>query len=380
MRNHKFGILSILMILGALNVQAQEDPLPSWCPVEEALVLQSASDHPYVEIFEDGLNVYSTSDGETVYEYYAVNNVNEAVPSDDGEYVAMIRADENRNMEIWTVNRTNSEPRLLVSATDIAELRPENEEVEPDAYGILNWAWVPGTSNIVFNTRIYYFGEGLFSSIADDLIIANAVTGEITTLLPHGNGGNFIVSLDGQYVAVEGRENLSVFNLESGENMPVTLENYQTIGIGNDYYYAPLVWRADRSTFVIAVTSDDNPFIRQHDGVVDVYEVDAATQDVELIATHNAFYMVFDFSSDLDHVAYWLTNEQGSNLRTLYVADLLGEERLAIETGESLQFVEWLDNSVYFSYRIQASNSNQIILIDDFCGSMPNYPDVHTEE
>lgn len=359
--------VSILLMSGTVASTAQDDSVPSWCPVDAPIVFDVNSMHGQAEIVDSGVNVYTAGDDGLFYNHFDVTGVEAAKTSFDALYVAMIRSGEDGNREIWLVSQTNHEPRMVVSADDLAELRPENE-VEPDGYGVLDWAWVPGTHKLLFNSRIYYNGEGLFSSIADDLIMVDADTGELTPILPMPEGGAFFVSPDGKYAVVENRDSVRLVDLADGLVKTIAVEHYQAVGVGGGVVYSPTAWLPDSSGFLIAVPATANPIMDQNTGVVEVYQVDVETQESELIGTHAAYYMPFRFSPDLTKVAYWLSAGEGSNTRTLFIADIAGTDRIAITTADLLEFGEWLPNSAYFTYILTVQDFDRLTVVSDICG------------
>ena len=351
----------------------------SWCPVTQAPILETDTDLMWYERHID--LTYRDSEGssfsaEVVLPVPGLDNLQR---NSTRTHLAYVKKLDEFNVGLFVIELGRSptpRERLLVSPEVIGAVRPE---VDMQGYGLRQFAWLPGTDTLVFTTYANYSDEHFMyiggSISADDLWTVD-LAGRVTNLLPPGEGGYFTLSPDGAYAVLANTETLQLYNFATGETQPIILENYQLEGAGKVIFYPPVHWLADSSAFVIAMSGSG---LLQHDGRVDIWQVttDAA---IELVGTHNAFKLSFSIAPDGRKVAYWRTDSETSDLRTLVIASLDGREIYEVVTGHLIEFDRWLPNSEHFIYSVTRPSYERITAIGDVCQTIPLYSEVVNQQ
>jgi hypothetical protein len=358
---------ALVLFIAALSVcpALAEDDLPSWCPVDQAPVLEEIT-LPYLRHYSDRVLVaWRDEDGNAVNDSRYVPGLLDPLLNTDGTRYTFHREVLPYNYEIITRPsvRSGRENRLVTPA-DFAEMRSETNAI---GYDPQQMAWIPFTDSLVFSIRVYRRPESLYNHIADDLWLVDADTGAVVNLLPEGEGGDFFVSPDGRYIAVANYDGLQIVDLETHNTAAVDLPSYHAEILGWSMYYPVIRWLADSSGLLVATSNSEVDSLSQHAGLMEVWQVPVDGSAPHLIGTHPAFFLSFEFSPDLALVAYWRTDEHMSNRRTLVIASTDGTETIEIVTQDSVSFEYWLLDSRHFAYRLQTGPGESVLLIGDVC-------------
>jgi hypothetical protein len=288
--------------------------------------------------------------------------VRNAYLSDDGQVIVYERSSWNyaSTPDLMAINADGSDERLLIDAEQFTMMR--TNDPAPDGVGIYRMAWIAGTHTLAFNTRVFY-NDGLYITIADDLWTLNVDTGELNNLLPQGEGGSFIYSPDGSQIALMTLDSLSIINADGSNRRENVLEAFAAVGFG-EYYVFPQVRWSDDNTLQVVVNASDDPY-SSASGAVSVWTVDSETLETLQTITVSAFFPSAILSPDAQKIAYWHTEEDSSNIRTMAIHDVMGDTLYAA-TDYLLDFVSWSPNSTHFIYRA----ANQGLYLGNLCGSV----------
>ncbi len=282
-------------------------------------------------------------------------NVSEVTLSDDGMLAAFTRQVDEFHSEIWVVNTDGNDERLLVSVADIEAMVINRS---PDASGVAphQFAWMPGTHALAFNTRQSFMVGFLLN---DDLRLVNAASGEQLTLIPSGGAGMFYYSPDGRQIAITTPNKLFLVNAD-GSNRREDLLSYEEVLTASEYrFYAEPVWSDDSSLMYVAIPPRDP--LAARDQATTIWRVPTdGTPAVQLGGVPATFFGGgVAFSPDLSKLIY--QREVGlpqDNLRELHLADIeLTEDRILFTTP-MLQFHGWAGDSQHFFF--SAGNDNQM--------------------
>jgi Tol biopolymer transport system component len=174
--------------------------------------------------------------------------------SDDGEKIMFFRGDMPR--DLYVINAEGSQEQALVT----------NEVLVGLGYGELtevhDHSWVPDTHRLLFNT-LQLNAEDVKSGdpnsrnlakVNRDLLLVDADTGEIQSLVPPGKGGRFWVSPDGSRVAI----------VKQGEVLAITIDG-QVVHQGR-VPFAPglsdiiwdVFWTPDAANLILLVPTQES--------------------------------------------------------------------------------------------------------------------------
>ena len=118
-------------------------------------------------------------------------------------------------------------------------------------------AWIPGSHELLFNTRILIDGPGLL--LSDDLWRVNTDPQSVLSLdylfLP-GEGGNFAIAPDGNRVAVITPDSISLTTI-NGEDKQRIFGYTPVITYSEVSYYARLVWSPSSDVLGVVIPPPD---------------------------------------------------------------------------------------------------------------------------
>ena len=268
--------------------------------------------------------------------------------SDDGTMVAYRRDFDFGQQELWVVNTDGSNHRLLLSVDALAAL-------DPDALGVLIYLyeWIPNTHTLAFNTVEYVEAPGLF--LNDDLHFLDTDTGESTTQLTAGTGGNFVFSPDGQQYAVIGQDfdegvgTISLLNTD-GTNLRTDVLTYPyVLTYSEANYYAEPVWSPDSSFLRVAIPPQDA--LGDLTAPTTLWEIPAAGPALQLGEVVSQPLSPVLFSPDLSHIVYTRLYSPDTDFSTtdLVIAGADGRDEIVYVTG-SLSFANWAPDSQHFIF------------------------------
>ncbi len=178
--------------------------------------------------------------------------VDQVLLSDDKGIVAF-----RRGNGLWAVNADGSDERQLVKEGDLPI--PQEGELADYITGmtINQLAWIPGSRQLLFNTRMLTDGPGLL--LSDDLWRVNTDPQTVLSLdylfLP-GEGGNFAIAPDGNRVAVITPDSVSLTNI-NGEDKQRIFGYTPVITYSEVRYYARPVWSPSSDVLGVVVPPPD---------------------------------------------------------------------------------------------------------------------------
>jgi hypothetical protein len=341
-------LLWLCLVFVALPVVAQEE-IPSWCPVRDPVV---------------GDVVASPQPQLVDVEFVDFGTIVTGQLSSDETLIAYTRLLHDVPVELWVANADGTNPRVLLYIEDLVNMREDGPHLVP---GIHRYQWIPDTHQLLVNTGQFPISEeGIFEFVADDLWLINAETAEPNVLLAQEQGGEFILSPEGQFVIVQRRDQLLLIDSD-GENLRTNvLPGYTAPGFGHAPYFPPIVWQ-DAESFLALTTTD--PYA-QADAEVTIWRV-SRNGEAEALKMITAAFISVAFSPDGVFVAYWNKPTEQTNTRRLYITQTYGDEEFLFLESLLIEFAGWQPDARHFGYfdGIEAS-----MTIGDVCGGIDPAP------
>lgn len=174
--------------------------------------------------------------------------------SDDGQKIVFFRVQLPRKTEVYVINADGTGEKALVTSQLLATLGLGYDEFTQVRY----LAFAPGSHRLLFNT--HYFSPNnpnAWPVPNHDLLIADADTSEIrqlaapqqmdNSLFLTGQEGKFLVSPDGNLVAIQGPDHIEVINLNGQAVQP----NLVTYLADEAHSYIPMYWTRDSRELII---------------------------------------------------------------------------------------------------------------------------------
>ncbi len=341
--------------------------------------------------------------------------------SPDGEIAAFLRPSGDYYVELWAVDLSGKNERLLVSIGDLNTIG--GGELDPSAVAVIpyQFEWVPGTHLLAFNTQQVFQGPGL--TLLDDFHLVDADTLELQYVLLPGWGGVFTISPDGEKVAISTPTEVYLANLDGADYVQAL--TYPAVTTYSDYrYYLQPQWTMDSQALRAAVPPVDPLAEPAQPTSLWLIPADGsgALQTGSVISVPYIESPV-SFSPDLKHLVYVKeSGEPASVMREIILAnsdgsgeDLYQKEHLlrfegwaadgkgfVFTTGEDQQFwfgspgkpaqllsqdlynlvnIQWIDGQNFLFARFIDNRfalylgnlQDQAILIDDLISSPPDY-------
>jgi len=329
---------------GETEPPATEVPLP---PVVEPVFRIVYTDAGNVWVLEqEGSSHQLTTDG----------MASDVLISGDGARIAyMLRAAPDFHGELRAINADGSAAGVLLTAAQIDAFYPIGEgSIGTDISQI---AFIPGTHQLIFNT--YLIPEAVGFTKHDDLWMIDADTADLATLLPAGEGGDFLVSPDGMRTAVITPTSLGMIDLD-GTNHRQDLITYPWVITYSEFLFYPLgVWTEDSTALGATIPSED-PLIDSLSGTL--WRVPAEGGPASALATiPGNFYFHFwqhsALSPDLSRVAF--SRRAGVDDEDLIIAASDGTGEVIYTTGE-FDWHGWSPDSTHFAYSFGSPSSLMI--------------------
>ena len=222
----------------AISAALAMTPTPSPEPVDDLVVVFTRDNNAWLWTATDGERQL-TKDG----------GVDQVLLSDDKGDVAF-----RRGNGIWAVNADGSNERQLVKESDLPI--PQEGELADYITGmtINQLAWIPGSRELLFNTRMLSDGPGLL--LSDDLWNINADSLFLDYLFLPGEGGNFAIAPDGNRVAVITPDSISLTTI-NGENKQRIFGYTPVITYSEFRYYARPVWSPRSDVLGVVIPPPD---------------------------------------------------------------------------------------------------------------------------
>jgi hypothetical protein len=261
--------------------------------------------------------------------------------SGDGAVVAFLRGND-----LWAIDSDGTMERQLLSVEDLDAIQPADPGVTPNRL-----EWVPGTHTLAFNTRLQ-MAHGLV--LNDDMHLVDADTGQWSTLLPAGEGGEFYYSPDGSRIAVVTPGEISLVDADGGQRERVL--TYTPVNTASEYrFYARPFWSPTGSMLRVAIPPAD-PFV-QPAAQTTIWHIPADGSPARLLTSIDAAPLLSSnspaFSSDLEYVAYaQIRGAEGATPAEaqpwLEVQRLANGDRLAYPHTSDL--IRWAPDSQLFAF------------------------------
>ncbi|MBN1536845.1 MAG: hypothetical protein JW908_08950 [Anaerolineales bacterium] len=299
-----------------------------------------------VAYVKDG-NVWLWQKGGAALPLTSSGNVSRLILSTDGKVVAFERTIDDQHSELWSVNSDGSGEHQLISVDEFNNFDRDKWLEYSKSLVPYHFDFIPNTHILAYNTRQTFEGPGLV--IFDDLRLVNTDTHEKMTLLPSGQGGEFVYSPDGQEIAISTSTKISLVHTD-GTNRREVL-NYTMIATYSEYsYYAAPIWAADSSSLRVAIPPADPLGDPRQPTTLWSIPVDGnpATQIGSIMAApfsgvENAF------SPDFSKIMYTseITNSD-QNLSDLHLADSNSANDITLLSNQYVAFNNWAPDSQHF--------------------------------
>lgn len=361
-RNRYILILAILITLmsATFSAHAQDDQRPSWCPLPETTPVPESP----VNLEDDLLTFQINTDDPIVLDDSGI--VSEFALSPDQSQIAIVRLDADYNSELVVMHTDGTNERQLLSPDDMTSLR--TDEIEGVKTGMVNIQFL-NANTLIFNSYLHNTTEDLFLFFTDDLLLINIETAEVTTLVPEGEGGEYLVSPDGNWIAVTTYDSLHLISPDGTHNQMDVLPTYRTILIGHHYFNPPMMWSTDSNELYIAIATSDDPYSEQ-DGPVTLWSVPTDGIEPTEQAIFTAYYLSFTLSPDVEFVSFSKIDSPLSNNYTLVIAHLDGSEEYTFLTGENVEFRRWTSEYGHFVF----TDENRVLKLGNICGQQESLP------
>src|SRR5512134_2935929 len=260
----KFALIAVVLFgTGCSNVVMLS---PSPAPGSVGTALPSPAAGPSnesglaVAFIKDGnIQLWDESTGHT-QPIVNTGDVIAVTMSDDGQVIAFLRRSVVQRTEgewfeqsaLWAMDRNGGDPRELVSAES---LRQRLNAAERDSTNIPQMQWIPGTHRLLFSGWKYIVqAEGESHAIPEGLYLADADARTDTILVPAGNNLRFVLSPDGEQVALMSPNSLGFINVD-GSNPRSDVLTYSPVGLPGPVFPTG-VWARDSRAFVITAPSE----------------------------------------------------------------------------------------------------------------------------
>jgi len=276
--------------------------------------------------------------------------------SSDGEKVVFTRRPAaDGPAEIRTVNRDGSGEAVIAASNTWSDLYPNPSLLYNDLNMI---AFIPGTHRLLLNTRGIPEGPG--SLKYDDLLMLDADTGSLTSLLAPESGGDFLISPDGLKAALTGPSSISVITTE-GAVLRADAITFTPIITYSEYQYYPIgQWIPDSSAIGFAIPSSD-PLAADASGTLWRLPADGGPA-VNLATISGGFFFTQGSLSAISPDLSWVVflRETGTpNVRDLRLAHLDGSAETLYATG-GISWNGWAPDAAHFSFGLDSPMNLQV--------------------
>ena len=300
-------------------------------------------------VYTDGGNAWILEGSNPPLQLTTSGLVEDVRISDDGLKVVFTRRPAlDSPVELRSVNHDATGETVLLTPAQFDALYPLGSALHND---ISQFDFVPGTHDLLFNTRSLFEGPGLAKH--DNLRTIDTDTGAHTEVFPPGSGGDFAVAPDGTRMAIVRPDAVDLANPD-GSNHQVGLVTYAHVITYSEYlFYVTPLWRPDGNEVGVVIPSAD-PLAPPLSGTV--WRIPAAGGTASALpAISGQFFMLgvgFEplLAPDLAHVAFTRPTAT-PNVWDLYIANPDGSGASLVATG-GLQWAGWAPDGVHFVYSI----------------------------
>jgi Tol biopolymer transport system component len=203
-------------------------------------------------------NLYVQDSGKQAIQLTHSGQDRNPVFSDDGQKIAFFRAWETEMNQLHVINADETGGRAMVTSELLMGLGLGYSEFsEPHSV-----AFVPGTHLLLVNTNHfsvnYPKSDSSHGNPSNDLLLVDTETGEIKQLAAIEQGGYFLASPNGKWVAVQTPDHVDVIDLQ-GRVILRDLFNHSPDAYDCVYYgyiCAPMYWKQDSSELILVQPRD----------------------------------------------------------------------------------------------------------------------------
>jgi hypothetical protein len=272
--------------------------------------------------------------------------------SDDGERVLYEREQPpNYTSSLEAIDADGGSPAVLLAQPDLDALYPLDGA---EHFRIWQIGFIPGTYEVLYNTRAVFMGPGLATN--DDLYRLDTYTGQVTPVIPRGDGGAFVISPDGTLLAISTPTGLGLANIDGG-NLQQDLVTFTPVITYSEYMYSPPpVWLPNSSAYGVAIPSED-PLAPNTNGTVWTVASNAATNQVLTLDGNFLFPQAFGapmLSPNHQSVAA-VRDTQVQNVQQLVIANLNNANEVVYDQG-NIRWYGWSPDGVHFAYAVNSTD------------------------
>ena len=280
--------------------------------------------------------------------------------SPDSKVAAYTVQTDEFHQEIWVVNTVGGDQRRLVTIADLNALSARSRESGSQAANPHQIEWIPNSHDLAFNMHQSFESQGI--TLLDDLHTVNADSGQISTVLTAGLGGEFYFSPDGKQIALVTPTNVSIVDAD-GTNRREDALTYKGVITYSEYnYYAHPIW-APASDFLMAAIPADDPLANPR-GPTTVWRIEVDGQPAIQLGSFKMapfFQVEPSFSPDLSYLIYLREgNKPQSNLLELHIATPDGFSDMLYYPAAVLEFYGWAPDSRHFLFSLGQERSLQL--------------------
>lgn len=260
--------------------------------------------------------------------------------------------------ELWVTRTDGGSARRLLDSNELKSL-----VVEPLAdFGVpANVQWVPGTHRIFFDAAPQFSEGGIYIYVQNQVVAADADTGDYAVLLPAGEGGLVEFSPNGGVMLLKLPDRLQSSDVESVA--PITLDvPYQAIGMGEFYMHPELSW-INGETILLA--QPDPKFAYESSSPVTLYQVPLDGSPSVKVQEWEGHTISYQFSPDASRLGMWTALPQ-SNERQLQVGDVASGALQTVDEGDLLEFRAWSPDNQHFLF-VSGQPAKQKLHLGDVC-------------
>jgi len=293
---------------------------------------------------EDGVPVQLVNSGDVI----------DVCVSPDGQLIAFTKITDPSHSSLMVIHPDGTDLRTLVSSSNF-----ESMPNDPNAIAIspAKIRFLPGSHSLLFNTRPEFEGPGM--ALNNDLWTLNADNGEWKNLLPRGQGGSFIISPNGNQIAIVTPDSISLINVD-GSNPRKAILKYTPVATYSEYaYYAEPRWAADSNSLKVVIPASASLENTNQPSIIwNIPSDGSAAVEIGSIVTAPLVWAIL--SPDLQKVMYISrVGDPNQNQGELRVANSDGTGSTVYQTGQ-LSLEGWSPDSKQIVYTDTSAKTSYI--------------------
>jgi hypothetical protein len=296
-------------------------------------------------IDNDNLQLWTEGAGSVML--YTGEKVDDLIISDDGQVIVFKTIDTNWIPQgLYRINSDGTNLIQLMTGAEFAALNTDPNALSADIYSM---AFVPGSYDLTFNTKLIFEGPGLI--IQDDIMQVDTNTGLVTVLFTPSEPCNFYYSPDGTQIALSDHNSISLINAD-GTNLRPDVLSFPMVNTASEYLlYPPPTWAPD-STYLRVVIPSPEPW--GPGAFMTVYHIPTDGSAAASIGVFSGL-PIFSFqggmiSPDMQTLVYHTQfGPPTDNLYELHLVNLAGGVDTVYATGPQTM-MGWGPDSEHFVY------------------------------